>query len=191
MQIKKKTRNNKRIWYNTNDFAILGNQYKFTEKSEGNVFMGNESAVRLWNTFTRDKSDIPDQFDGVWQLGDSEEYTRWVNTLILSGLKTVFSYPLEVWQRTKGNIPKEEDYYVLLDSQDSAVAIVQILNVHVCPFDELSEDYVSKAGEGDRSKETWSENHKPFFRRVLEEQDMEFSTKIDLLCIEFELIFAA
>lgn len=153
--------------------------------------MQNESAIRLWEAFSKNKPNFPEQFDGIWKLGDSEEYTKWSNRLVLSGLKTVCSYPLEVFLGSSQPVPEAGDHYVLLDSQESAVAIIQLLDVQTRPFEDIPESYACKAGEGDRSLDTWKENHKPYFKRLLDAKGVEFSTKIDILCVEFELVFAA
>ncbi|WP_277630435.1 ASCH domain-containing protein [Atopococcus tabaci] len=153
--------------------------------------MGNETAVRLWEAFSTNHPSVPERCDGVWKLGDSEDYTKWSNVLVLSGLKTVYSYPVEAMCSEGISCPEVNDHYVLLDSTGVAVAVIQILDGQICPFDEVSESFAYKAGEEDRSLETWRENHKPFFKRVLERNELEFSTKMDILCVEFEVVFAA
>lgn len=153
--------------------------------------MENESANRLWEAFSSNNPSAPDEYNGIWKLGDSEEYIKWSNVLVLSGLKTVFSYPLEVWRLEKRAVPESNQHIVLLDSQGTAVAVIQLLDVQTHPFEDVPESFAHKAGEGDRSLDTWKENQKPFFKRVLDEHALEFNTKVDILCVEFELVFAA
>jgi len=59
----------------------------------------------------------------------------------------------------------------------------------VLPFDEITDTFAFKEGEGDKSLAYWRAVHKDFFSRCLKEAGLAFNEKMKVVCEEFEVVY--
>ena len=109
--------------------------------------------------------------------------------LVLKGLKTATSSAYDLYIAENEELPKENDYSIILDSNDNALCIIKNTKVYIKRFDEIDEDYAYKEGEGDKSLNYWRKVHEEFFRNELKSINKEFDHKMKVVCEEFELIY--
>ena len=62
--------------------------------------------------------------------------------------------------------------------------------VYVTAFDQVSQEHAYKEGEGDRSLEYWRKVHIDFLTRELAGINKAFTKKTQVVCEEFELVYA-
>ncbi len=110
--------------------------------------------------------------------------------LVKNGVKTATCSAYDLYQTGSEPLPKEGDYSVILDSNGEAVCIVKTVKVYVTEFHRVSAEHAYKEGEGDRSLAYWRNVHTDFLIRELSKLHLTFSENTNVVCEEFELIYA-
>ena len=123
----------------------------------------------------------------AWAFGGAPDKLA---KLVLQGVKTATCSALALYEYENEEIPKAGDYSVILDSDGQAVCIIRTTKVYIETFDQVSERHAYLEGEGDRSLEYWRQVHEEFFTEELKNIQQEFDTKMELICEEFEVVFA-
>lgn len=152
--------------------------------------MINESVEELWGNFKLQNPNLPDHYEFL-TFGQTESAANKSAALVLEGLKTAKTTLLLEYQEEKKSIPTKGDYAIILDGRHQAIGVVQILKVRVIPFDEVTDEIAYEEGEGDRTLSTWREFYQLYFQQQCKANQHSFSTKIEVVCIQFELVYAA
>lgn len=152
--------------------------------------MENESVNKLWASFRLQNPSAPETCE-AWSFGDSKEMADELCELVLEGLKTATSSAFCLYELQKERVPKEGDYSIILNGNNEAVGIVQNRKVTILPFDEVPEEIAIEEGEGDRTLDYWRRVHEDFFKRAFAKENLTFTTKIEIVCEQFELVYAA
>lgn len=137
------------------------------------------TAEELWR-----KSGIEGEYE-AWAFGEAQDKLA---KLVTDGVKTATSSAYAVYEAENEALPEEGSYSVILNSRDEAVCIIKTVKVDVVPFDQVSEEFAGKEGEGDRSLEYWRSVHEDFFSKELREVNIDFTGDILVVCEEFELV---
>lgn len=138
------------------------------------------NAKELWN-----KSGLIGEYE-AWAFGDSPDKLL---DLVLKGIKTATSSAYDLYIEENIDIPKVNDYSVLLDSNNNALCIIRNIKVSIKSFDEVDEEFAYKEGEGDKSLAYWRKVHEEFFTNELKTINKEFNNKIKVVLEEFELVY--
>ena len=134
----------------------------------------------------------------MWALsGLKGKYEAWsygvaaneLADLTNKGIKTATASAYILYQIDGVDIPKVNDYSVILDEDDNAICIIKTIKVTVVPFNKVSEEHAYKEGEGDRSLSYWREVHKRFFLPQMEEAGLSFTDDMLVVCEEFIKVF--
>ncbi|MCA9765694.1 MAG: ASCH domain-containing protein [Carnobacterium sp.] len=152
--------------------------------------MINESAEELWENFKLQNSTLPNHYD-LMTFGDTKDRANHSAALILEGLKTAKTTLLLEYQRKEKSVPQEGSYSMILDGNNQAIGIVQLLKVSILPFDQVSAELAYEEGEGDRTLTGWQELYQDYFEKQCKEEHWHFSPKIEVVCIQFEFVYAA
>ncbi|WP_279488855.1 ASCH domain-containing protein [Aeromonas veronii] len=67
-------------------------------------------------------------------------------------------------------------------------ALVEIVSVTLCPFDEVDAAFAAEEGEGDVSLAWWREAHKAFFEREMKAEGREFDEHATLVLERFRVV---
>lgn len=140
------------------------------------------TAEELW-----EKSGLTAAYES-WAFGDAPDKLA---ALVKSGVKTATCSSYDVCQSEGEPIPKAGDYSVILDSKGDAVCIVKTTRVDVLAFNQVSQEFAYKEGEGDRTLEYWRTVHEDFLTRELAGINKAFTEDTKVVCEEFELVYAA
>ena len=123
----------------------------------------------------------------AWSFGEASDKLA---ALVKNGVKTATCSAYELYQAEGEPIPKAGDYSIILDSKGDAVCIVKTTRVYVAAFNQISQEHAYKEGEGDRSLEYWRKVHKDSLTRELAEINEAFTEHTQVVCEEFEVIYA-
>ncbi len=119
----------------------------------------------------------------AWSFGDdADELAR----LVKEGIKTATCSALCFYEMEGEALPEAGEYSVILDSEEQAVCIIRTTRVYTTKFSQVTKEHAEKEGEGDRSLEYRRDTHRRFFTEELQEEEMEFSEDLELVCEEFE-----
>ena len=133
-----------------------------------------------------DESGLAGDYE-VWAFGGAPDKLA---GLVLSRTKTATCSSLALMELEGEPMPKPGDYSVILDSSDNAVCIIRTTRVYVETFRNVTEDHAFKEGEGNRSLGYWRHIHMEYFSEVLGASGLPFDEDSELVCEEFELVYA-
>ncbi|MEG0693669.1 MAG: ASCH domain-containing protein, partial [Oscillospiraceae bacterium] len=85
-------------------------------------------------------------------------------------------------------LPEVGNYSVIENWKGNAVCIIKTTAVNIVPFDEVTAEHAYKEGEGDRSLAYWRSVHEKVYKAELAEFNKEFSTRMLVVCEEFEVV---
>ncbi len=142
------------------------------------------NAQQMWEIYST-KENIQANYD-AWAFGTDPNVLA---QLVLEGKKTATASAYPMYEQDDLPLPQVGEYDIILDGEDNAVCIVRTTNVYVVPFDEVSEDHAAREGEGDRSLAYWRRVHEAFFREELEEANLPFTSRMEVVCEEFLRVF--
>ncbi len=139
----------------------------------------------LWKEFIT-KNNIDDCEYEAWSFGAEPDLLA---ELVASGEKTATSSAYPLYALENEPLPKVGVYDVILDSKGEAVCVIQTKKVYVIPFKEVTAEHAYKEGEGDKSLDFWRKVHEKFFTECMEEVDLKFTSDMEVVCEEFEVVY--
>lgn len=145
----------------------------------------------LWVRCARERGLPDDHPMRSRRFGDTAELTRALNTLILSGEKTITAGTPWMFAREPLRRPFEGGYSVLLDPEGTPLAVLRTTEVRVLPFDQVTEAYSQYEGKPVRPIEAWRRVHREFFERVLPSVGRAWSPDMPVALERFEVVCLA
>jgi uncharacterized protein YhfF len=121
--------------------------------------------------------------------GDSPQLADELGQLIHRGTKTATCASLWEYEIEKIPIPHVGQLEIVLDGQNEPLAITEVTEVAIWPYDEVDADFAYEEGEGDRSLQNWRDGHWRFFSRVLAKIGRQADPKMPLICQRFKVVF--
>ncbi len=153
----------------------------------------DDTVKSFWNTFITSSGKAPEinQYSVKTEaFGNSEEMADDLLNLILLKKKTATSTALWDYEYENEDPPKIGDYTIILNGQGVPKAIIQTIKIDIMPFNEVSEAFAYKEGEGDQSLDFWRKVHEDFFRFVCDDIGKSFSEDMPVVCEEFKLVYS-
>ena len=68
-----------------------------------------------------------------------------------------------------------------MDSKEDAKAIIETTSVSIVPFNQVTEEFAQKEGEGDKTLASWRKIHEAFWKDITPDTLLE--------CEEFRLLY--
>ena len=119
-----------------------------------------------------------------WSFGNSKQMASELGQLVLSGKKTATS------SRYLGeDLSKELGLSVITDGDGTPLCLIEIYEVSVQKFCEVTASFAAEEGEGDLSLDYWREAHWEFFERESQTAGYELSEEMLLCCSRFKLLY--
>lgn len=145
----------------------------------------NQVALNYWKEYWESRGLEKPKSVSSWQFGANPDYLA---QLVIDGVKTATCSGLVFYEIENEQIPKQNDYSIILNSKNVPLAIIKTVEVKVMPMNEVPEDFAFAEGEGDRTYHYWKEVHVKFFTDALSKLGLEFSENMLLVCERFELV---
>ncbi|TBL42253.1 MULTISPECIES: ASCH domain-containing protein [unclassified Micromonospora] len=117
-------------------------------------------------------------------LGTPGELRARLNTLVLGEVKTATAGLLTEYAEEREDLEHVGERLVVVDDQDSLVAVVEVTGVEVTRFAEVSWDFARSEGEGDRSIEEWRAGHAAYWARL----GTPVTDDTEIVCVRFRLV---
>ncbi len=152
----------------------------------------NLSYEKIWSNFIEKNpkykgGKIKDIYHFCYDEKDANELAKLVKT----GIKRATSslYLLYNLENDEENIPKLGDLSIITDYDGNPCAIIENTLVELVPFNEVTEEFAHKEGEGDKSLNYWKRVHKDFFSKELQEFGIDFDESMLVVLEYFEVIY--
>lgn len=138
----------------------------------------------FWNNFCLKNGYQNIKYREAFQFGVEADLLA---KLVVDGEKTATTSGFDFYALDNEEVPKVEDYSIVLNSKDEPVAIIKTTNVDIVPFNEVSEEFAIAEGEGDF--EFWKKSHTNFFKDLCQEYSLEYKEDMLVVCERFTRIF--
>ena len=123
----------------------------------------------------------------AWAFGATVAQAGELLALVLAGTKTATASALWDYEADGEPLPAKGQLDIVLDGDGVPRALIRNTSVRVVPFDEVDADHAWLEGEGDRSLETWQQDHESFFTNHAS-HDRGFTADMPVVLERFELI---
>jgi uncharacterized protein YhfF len=97
---------------------------------------------------------------------------------VLSDAKTSTSSLLDEYTGEDDPLPVAGQRYVLVDSDDRAIGLVEITEVRTLPLNEVDLDFAREEGEGYESVAAWRRTHEQFWKANIPGITLDDSTVV-------------
>jgi uncharacterized protein YhfF len=119
-------------------------------------------------------------------LGTPGEMRRNLNTLVLAGVKQATAGLLSEYATEGEELEHVGERLALVDDHDTLAGVVEVTGVEVVRFADVSWEFASSEGEGDRDLDEWRAGHLRFWAN--EGSTVDDDTPV--VCIRFRLVSA-
>ena len=109
--------------------------------------------------------------------------------LTLNGIKTATASAYPFYEYENSELPKADDYSIILWEDGTAACIIRTERVSVVPFLQVTAEHAYKEGEGNRSLTYWRRIHAEVFAEELTKIHKQFSDDMLVVCEEFKMIY--
>lgn len=143
---------------------------------------------RLIKRLREDGFTVPVQAPRIEWFGDDPELAHELGELVRRGLKTASAGLPSAWEVCGDSLPQVGDVEIIIDWDGEPVAVVEVTEVRVLPFDDVDEAFARDEGEGDRSLSWWREAHWRYFSRECARLGGQPSRAMPVVCRRFRLL---
>jgi len=118
------------------------------------------------------------------ELGTPGELRQELIGLVLSGPKRATAGLLSYYEIEGEALEAVGEKLVLIGDDGTRVGLVQIIEVEVVPFAEVSDDFAEAEGEGFTGHLDWAMAHRAYWERI----GRRIDDSTDVVCLRFELL---
>jgi 5-formyltetrahydrofolate cyclo-ligase len=119
----------------------------------------------------------------------NREITDELLGLYLSGKKTAGSGLVKDYETAGDPLPREGNYWILLDGQDNPRCIVRTTRVEIHRYRDVPAEVAAAEGEGDRSLASWKRAHAAFFAPFLSGWGIADLEEAEVVTEFFEVVY--
>lgn len=123
----------------------------------------------------------------AWSFGYTPEQADELLALVLEGRKTATASALRDYG-PDDELPAVGSLSIITDGSGKPRALIEVTQVDVVPFAEVSAEHAEAEGEGDQSLDYWRREHRAFFEATGEEP---VSDEMPIVLERFTVLVAA
>ena len=131
----------------------------------------------------------PDTMPEYWHFCNDEESANHLAELTLNGTKRATAGAVWSYEAEGEAIPQPGDLSIIVNWQEEPVCIIEITQIDIVPYNEVSEEFARVEGEGDKSLTYWKKVHWEFFSEEMEALGREAEESMPVACERFRVIF--
>ena len=125
----------------------------------------------------------------VKQICNNEKDANELAKLVKKGIKKATASLHCLYEIENEQVPEAGDYAVITNWNGIAQCIIQIKNINIIAFKNVTEEFAAKEGEGDKSLRFWRKVHRKSFTLELKERNKKFYEDMLVVCEEFEVVY--
>ena len=123
-------------------------------------------------------------------FGDNKKVADECAELVVEGVKKATS-PSVWWFKKYGEkFPKPGDLAIVTNWEGEPKAIIETIKVELVKFKDITPEYASMEGEGDKSLKYWKEVHEAYYKREMEPCGDRFDENMIIVCEYFKTIYS-
>jgi len=152
----------------------------------------NRTVEIMWEDYLKSIGENLDNTDkkyDSWYFCDNKKSADELAKLVKQGIKRATTGLYYSYEVEGDKLPEVGEISIVVNWDNEAQCIIQTKKVSITPFNEVSEEFARREGEGDKSLEYWRREHIDFFTKELESEKLDFSEDMLVVCEEFELIY--
>lgn len=132
---------------------------------------------------------FPNTILRVGWFGDRPASARELGDLVQRGVKRATAGLVWAWE-AEGEFPRVGDIEIIVDWHGQPLAVIELTEVRVLPFEEVDAAFAYDEGEGNRSLVAWREGHWRYFSRECARLGHEPTPTMPVVCQRFRLLHA-
>jgi len=133
--------------------------------------------------------DVSARFCTAFYFHDCEEFANALAQLVLDGTKRATTGLLWSYEAENEALPEVGQLSIVTDFAGAPLCVIEATTVDVVPFEDVTEAYANREGEGDKSLRYWRDAHWSFFERECERIGKEPSARMLVVCEEFDVVY--
>ncbi len=151
-----------------------------------------ESVRAFWDAFQAPVAyDAPLRFYEVFHFDDNVRAANSLVALVLSGQKRANAGLLWVNEVAKKPLPTLGALSVVTDWQGAPQCIIETTDVKIVPYDNVTESFAVREGEGDKTLGYWRHVHWRYFSRECERIGRAPDPQMPVVCELFKVVYPA
>ena len=139
---------------------------------------------QYWQQFCKEANLKDIQYKEAFQFGEKVD---WLADLVVTGKKTATCSSYELYKMENEPLPKIGEYSIILNSENTPVAIIEVESVEIYPLNEVPEDFALAEVEG--TYKEWWDAHVNFFTEDLRRYNLTFSPDMKVVCERFKKVY--
>lgn len=148
----------------------------------------NLEAQKYWESFCLKNGVSQASLYEIFAFGNTKEHADELADLVLEEKKTGTSSGYELYQMDNEPLPKVGDYSVVVNSSKVPIGIIQIVEVLILPWKEITEELAATEGEGDLSLMYWQKGHYNYFKPYYKEHGLLLNEETKIVFERFQLV---
>lgn len=126
--------------------------------------------------------------EDVGPFGDTVELADELIDLVIRGRKRATASALVDYETDEGAPRQTGTISIATDGAGRARAVLRTTQVRIGPLSSVDESFAWDEGEGDRTRESWLQDHERFFQRYLPTVGVSFAPEMLTVFERFEVL---
>ncbi|PKW27076.1 MBL fold metallo-hydrolase [Phycicoccus duodecadis] len=148
------------------------------------------AAHRMWDAYRAATPGLPPEDDvEIGGFGDSPEMADRLLAYVLGGTKRATASLVAEYAAENEALPRVGDHWVVCDGAGSPRVVLRATELRVGPLASVDERFAWDEGEGDRTLQSWLDEHRGFFRRSCARIGTEFSDDLEVCFERFRVVW--
>jgi uncharacterized protein YhfF len=127
---------------------------------------------------------------GIEWFGDNAKLCAELGDLVRQGVKRASAGLAASWEAEADPLPRAGDVKIVIDWDGEPLAVIEITEVRIQPFDQVDEAFARDEGEGDGTLAWWRQAHRRYFARECARHGLAMTDTMPVVCWRFRLIHA-
>jgi uncharacterized protein YhfF len=152
----------------------------------------NKSVKKMWEDYLMSINETVEMTEKkyeAWSFCHDEKNANELAKLVKEKKKTSTSSLHYLYILEDEALPAEDEYSVIFDGSGEAQCVIQTTKINVVPFNEVTEAFAKKEGEGDLTLEYWRNVHRDYFTEELKDYEKEFTEEMMVVCEDFKIVY--
>jgi uncharacterized protein YhfF len=125
----------------------------------------------------------------VERFGDSAELADELLGLVVAGVKQATSSLLAEFAAEGGPLPRIGVHWIVCDGAGAPRVVLRTTGLRIGSFSSVTASFAAAEGEGDRTRESWTTEHRGYWQRRCAALGIEWNEDQEVLFERFTVVF--